>query len=50
MSDVRLDRTDHALTRLPAGLSPEGFQAVEFHHIADRGAGRVALDHIDIAG
>src|SRR5512133_4343207 len=49
MTDIRLDRTDHALAALPAALPPEGLQTGEFDRIADRGAGGMTFDQIDIA-
>ena len=49
VADVRLDRADDAPARRPPLRAPEGAQAGELDGIADRRAGRVALDQVDVA-
>src|SRR5437660_1052077 len=49
MTEVRLDRADHATAVGPASLSPEGPEAGELDRVADGRARRVALDQVDVA-
>ena len=48
MADIRLDRTDDTLAAPPATGSPEFLQRSKLDSIADRGAGGMTFDEIDI--
>ena len=48
MADVRLERSDDALARPPAGLAPERLEAGDLDGVAARRAGRVAFDQVDV--
>ena len=49
VADVRLVRADHARARARRPFAPEGLEALELDGVADRGAGGVALDQVDVA-
>jgi hypothetical protein len=49
VADGRLHGADRALPRRPARFGPPQFvQALELHRVADRRAGRVAFDQVDV--
>ena len=49
MAGIRFDRPDHTLAGLVLLLSPKCLEARELDGIPDRGARRVALDHVYLA-
>ena len=48
MADVRLVRADHAAPRRPLVIAPKRLQALKLDGVADRSAGGVALNQINI--
>ncbi len=49
VADVRLDRADHAAADALGQVAPEGPEAGELDGVADRRAGGVAFDQVDVS-